>query len=538
MNIKFYRNTADPRVVDKTSYLSLIMDANGYMREECSVLNPVIALETTNNVQMVEANGEDVMANGDYIAYDYQIVDSLPKFNYAYIEEFNRYYYVTGITAVRSGLWRVFLKCDVLMSFKSDFVKYGVFGFVTRNEYDFNEKIDDPLMTWTDETRIYISEIPDSGASNFKFESGNSLFNQKHYVVSAFITAGKRYDLLQNDDFGEEPWAEDLGNMSSQGLPDMDSTQAMMTSQVVPYVFNAKMINSLQERISFDDTKIGAVLGAVSFPFKIPSSWIGDRYYLVLGDSYIYGNTLDTHKENTLKYSGTFPYLILADFECPSVSTYEDLPAHAKYDLYVPYYGWVDLDIVAYGGHRIYLYYSLSIIDGTGEVVLYDSHDEVTIFSAPVQVGTRLNFNTTNFLENTTQRNAVALQAVLGVVGGTLAIASGHVATGALAIAGSLANTAIKSSQIFDRSSTQSSNPACGNMNPQKAYIRRRSRVRAVDNYSMDQYAKLKGRPLMASRSLATLTGFTQVDEIVFNTEATKSEIDEIRDLLRIGVIL
>lgn len=44
---------------------------------------------------------------------------SVPSYNYAYIGDFSRYYYVTDI-AYNRGLWEVSLKCDVLASFKTD----------------------------------------------------------------------------------------------------------------------------------------------------------------------------------------------------------------------------------------------------------------------------------------------------------------------------------------------------------------------------------------------------------------------------------
>ena len=43
---------------------------------------------------------------------------TVPSYNYAYIGDFNRYYYVTDI-AYNRGIWEVSLKCDVLASFKS-----------------------------------------------------------------------------------------------------------------------------------------------------------------------------------------------------------------------------------------------------------------------------------------------------------------------------------------------------------------------------------------------------------------------------------
>ena len=37
-------------------------------------------------------------------------------YNYAYIPEFNRYYYINEIVCVRNNLWRLIMHVDVLMS--------------------------------------------------------------------------------------------------------------------------------------------------------------------------------------------------------------------------------------------------------------------------------------------------------------------------------------------------------------------------------------------------------------------------------------
>lgn len=45
--------------------------------------------------------------------------NTAPAYNYAYITEFGRYYWVTEITSIGGGLWRVSLSVDVLASYKS-----------------------------------------------------------------------------------------------------------------------------------------------------------------------------------------------------------------------------------------------------------------------------------------------------------------------------------------------------------------------------------------------------------------------------------
>lgn len=71
--------------------ISNVININGTLRQETSVINPSVLIEAQN----------------------------LSGFNYMYINDFGRYYFITDIVSVKNGLWRVTGKVDVLMSFKA-----------------------------------------------------------------------------------------------------------------------------------------------------------------------------------------------------------------------------------------------------------------------------------------------------------------------------------------------------------------------------------------------------------------------------------
>ena len=71
---------------------------SGTLREETSVTSPVVLMELENP--------------SDY--------------NYAYIPEFKRYYFISDIVSVRNGLWRISMQVDVLESFKNYILDLGV----------------------------------------------------------------------------------------------------------------------------------------------------------------------------------------------------------------------------------------------------------------------------------------------------------------------------------------------------------------------------------------------------------------------------
>lgn len=90
MNVTLCNNSSERNEINKT-----ISNGETFfctLRSETSVSDPAILLEYNGN---------------------------LSGYNYCYIPDFGRYYYITDITSVRNNLWMVKCHVDVLMSFKS-----------------------------------------------------------------------------------------------------------------------------------------------------------------------------------------------------------------------------------------------------------------------------------------------------------------------------------------------------------------------------------------------------------------------------------
>lgn len=90
MEIRLYNSSDETNKINKTLLNEIVL--NGTLRDETSVLNPIILIEANN----------------------------LTQYNYCYIPLFKRYYFIKDITVVRNKLFRLFLDIDVLMSYKND----------------------------------------------------------------------------------------------------------------------------------------------------------------------------------------------------------------------------------------------------------------------------------------------------------------------------------------------------------------------------------------------------------------------------------
>lgn len=104
MNLELYTIADDPRVVSKTVGTAVASFAD-VPRASVTVMGGTVTVESAT---------------------------SLAGCNYAYISDFNRYYFIDQITAVREGLWSISLRVDVLMSFASDIT--ALTGTINRNE--------------------------------------------------------------------------------------------------------------------------------------------------------------------------------------------------------------------------------------------------------------------------------------------------------------------------------------------------------------------------------------------------------------------
>lgn len=109
-------STKAPAVADATRTLT------GYLREPCSVMNPVFKIERPLS---------------DAVPYSY---------SYAYIGDFGRWYFVTDWVWV-DGLWECHLKEDVLASFKTDIG--NTTAYVERSASDYNGEIMDKVYPAT-----------------------------------------------------------------------------------------------------------------------------------------------------------------------------------------------------------------------------------------------------------------------------------------------------------------------------------------------------------------------------------------------------
>ena len=135
MQIKLYKNLSEVNTIGKT--LTEESVRTGTLKDGCSVLSPSVVLTGEN----------------------------LSGFNYAYIPQFSRYYFIKEITSVKSGLWELSMRVDVLETYQTQIKAQK--AVVERQEQNYNLYLNDPeWKVYTNKqvlTRDFPSGFLDSG---------------------------------------------------------------------------------------------------------------------------------------------------------------------------------------------------------------------------------------------------------------------------------------------------------------------------------------------------------------------------------------
>lgn len=134
MVIDLYINSSENNRVNK--FLSDKFEMTGTLRGETNVVNPEILIEHANPT----------------------------GYNYAFIPEFNRYYFINEFTSVRNGLWRVRLAVDVLETYKSQIKQMPAIIDKQQNKGNSNLYLNDG--SYVIDSRSYNTILNFSGGFN------------------------------------------------------------------------------------------------------------------------------------------------------------------------------------------------------------------------------------------------------------------------------------------------------------------------------------------------------------------------------------
>lgn len=139
MEVKLCYNSSDNRCINKNIIDGEVI--SGTLRTSTSIISPVITFESNSPL----------------------------RYNYAYIAEFRRYYYIKNVTSARNNLWEVQFEIDPLMSFKADIFALKVVVDKQSNESNGDEYIDDSSLVTDNLMFNTVYNFPDGFNNNGEY---------------------------------------------------------------------------------------------------------------------------------------------------------------------------------------------------------------------------------------------------------------------------------------------------------------------------------------------------------------------------------
>ena len=411
--------------------------------------------------------------------------NTYPGYNYAYITEFRRYYWINEMTSIGGGLWNVSMSVDVLATYKTAIGAANKYilrsasdsdGAITDMKYptkaNFTRNIISKSTGWPigSATGKYVVGVVDSNGT-FGSVSVYCLNESQFTALRAAIAPASYYNNIQD---------QDLKNLA------------------------VSVVNPMQY-----------IAWVKYYPFDIPQ---GSGVTMQLGDIQIPNMSLI----GNVTVSDVFEYDLTAHPLAATRGTYLNYdPFTIRYFSWLPV-GMIHIPALYAGLMKIDVFYIIDVISGTGDLIIRDhttDHNEIyrTSFTCGIDIPVA-QVVTSNPLKIVSGAIGLASAGMSAIAGNVV----GAVTSGVSAI------TDFMTSQIGE---VQAFKAGSGSLltDPQARIVEYFADVMDDDNPEL-------GRPLCKVKAISTLSGYVLcADGDIFASGATAPELAEIETYLTGG---
>ena len=530
MNIILYKSNAEKNRMYKNSYLTQVANLTGNLRDGSSIIDPVIQIRGGASF---------------FVA------------NYMYIEEFNRYYFITDISVEHTMDIIISAHVDVLMSWNTEIV--GNQALVTRSSNKGN---------------AYLQDKFNRALPTFSIERGSetepifslSLKNYNENVSARNIVLFVRNNVIKDTSVE----GTDRGNC----LQKPATGCAMPFFGGIVYIVDVRAIQTIISNYGSDAGIMSSIIKAIAFPFDVVSflSTIGQPG-LVLQK--VDGIKLTDYNDGTdvsiLPASQFFVINYDSSLLCDLseylskdnvtfTNSYLDYEPYSEYYIHLPMYGDVKVSAEILNMESIKLYGVFDIWNGTITYSLFVNDGESVangayknIFTEQAMVGSQLLFAYDN--ADIMNKDYTSLQAnnyVKAMSGLATMIAGGIVtltnipAGLGIMLAGAGQGlsgvVSIATADVLPKSSMAGVNG--NNVGTYNTYVdcglyMYHIKYDSIFEQGNGDYANIIGYPADDIETISNCTGYLEVGTChLDNVPATSTELDEILQLLQSGVLM
>ena len=426
------------------------------LKENCSILNPALFVDIGNPA----------------------------NYNYCYISDFGRYYYVNDWTYER-GKWLAQCSVDVMATYKTQIGASS--QYILRASNDSDGSVLDTMYP----------------TKNVIYESSDYIpnpWNLAGYYIVGIISKSSQTGAVTYWAFTPTGMNNLCSYLFGTSMYDMTQITQDMTEETWKSIYNPFQY----------------IVSCMFIPMDVTANLAGTNYinvgYWTLPlQADVVASTLPISQDFTIQWSGAHPDVARGD--------YVYCNPYTQIDFTFQPFGFVQLppDIVyARGGIECHI--DVDIISGEGTLYIGSNQDPYIVLKAQIGVPVKLAQMTTDVLGTAT----TAISGVAGVVGSAL---SGDVA-GAIATGASAIESTVKA-QVPRLATT-------GGQGGRSAYVRN---PRAVFRYFklVDEDNARLGRPLCQHRQVSSLGGYMLCENAAVDIPGTMEESQRVQSIMNSG---
>lgn len=526
MTIIFYANNSER--IRLTKNLTEIARMEGSLREPTSLVDPVITIQ----------------------------YNSVVGYNYCYIPEFERYYFISDIVSIRTGLVELHCHVDVLSTYKEAIRTLN--AVVSRNEIDYDGTIIDERAIFGQYSEHELAVIPEA----FQYTK-NMCEELKYCAVLTTVTSVADPESVTRKGYGEVTQPTGLIHYGAYIEPTY-----LYKKKYMLFETSGDVYNWLEKNSAKDDKFASSIISYISFPMNLWATpteeskynyadYDEDTHYIYVGeDKFSFevpgtvvalelnsptGRTFHIFDTNIKSFIGITSYLFYALKKPFSI-----------FQLYLPYYGWVDIPnefIYLYYNDYIHVDYCINDENGMCSAYIYISGDKkITIKTITFQLGLKFSFSYTNQVDIENQRAETMLSKGLGFITGALQAVAGGATGNGVAVAGGFAQMGASIGTGITELNQERT--VGGGSAGDDTYLNYFGDNRCIFRWlfrkplytSKDaDYRKLRGAPCNKYLSFENISGYTEISDIHLEGEqfknATTSELSELENALKKGAI-
>ena len=543
MNITLYKSKSSMNTVDKGgANLTPLLTVSGNFKNAQSILTPIVIIDTIDSLLLVDDNGQVVL--DDYkrpLLTSRDASKEIIKANYCYIAELQRYYFISDIQVVNNDLIQLYLKEDVLYTYANQIKEHT--AYISRNEFT-----NTPLIEDRNEQLFYDKEVSYKDTVEITTgEAVNFAFNVSQLGTSNIIFSALSKQTDYRAGLVDVPKDLPSFNYINEFYTTLLSVDRPL---LIPYIAGQYIAQLCLEK----DSNKSYIKNMLICPFDVTNQTDTTKSLpIYLGDNNI--SDMGSSTDPTQKVGNVHPmkaltsdYLVVADFVVPDATSYLDYEPYCQYEIFVPFYGYVNLPTNKIRGNRLLLYYALDWQKGSGMafISIITGTENRIIWSGQVDPFIHVELSTTNNYENKVAKNGVVTSTVLGTLSSSVSLIAGIATGNPLAIAGgamglgkTIASSVQSSQAIIDRANVAFTDGMLSQYSNTKPFLRI-TKMKTTNTINKDNYAHLFGLPLYKSYKLKDLRGYTIISEINLDDldTAKSSELVELYSLLKGGVYL